>query len=107
MAKKSVLAREDHRRKCVKSSAKRVAKVKKEIKVALKKAMDGIDEGEVFSAMQQLNKLPRDTSKARLNKRCRLCGRPRSIYRKFGLCRICLRKAAMRGDIPGLVKASW
>ncbi len=45
--------------------------------------------------------------KVRRYSRCRLCGRPRAVFRKFGLCRICLRSLAHRGEIPGLVKASW
>ena len=55
----------------------------------------------------KLNKLPRDSSPARLTNRCSLTGRPKGYYRKFGLGRNKLREAAMRGDIPGLVKASW
>lgn len=58
-------------------------------------------------AVEKLNKKPRDESAARVQRRCRSCGRPRAVYRKFGLCRLCLRLAAMRGDVPGLVKASW
>ncbi len=45
--------------------------------------------------------------KVRENSRCLACGRPRSVYRKFNLCRICLRERALRGEIPGLTKASW
>jgi small subunit ribosomal protein S14 len=45
--------------------------------------------------------------KVRRYSRCRLCGRPRAVFRKFGLCRICLRSLAHRGEIPGVVKASW
>ena len=51
--------------------------------------------------------LPRDSSPSRQRNRCRLTGRPKGVYRKFGLCRNKLREAAMRGDIPGLSKASW
>jgi small subunit ribosomal protein S14 len=45
--------------------------------------------------------------KVRVRNRCRVCGRPRGYYRRFGLCRICLREYALEGKIPGLVKASW
>ena len=45
--------------------------------------------------------------KVRLRHRCRLCGRPRAFYRDFGLCRICFRQLALRGEIPGVVKSSW
>lgn len=58
-------------------------------------------------AMHRLNKLPRDSSPVRRRNRCRVTGRPRGYYRKFGLARNKLREAAMRGDVPGLRKASW
>ena len=55
----------------------------------------------------QLQKLPRDSSASRRRNRCNLTGRPHGFYRKFGLSRNKLREATMRGDVPGLVKASW
>ena len=58
-------------------------------------------------AVKQLQALPRNSSPSRLRNRCRLTGRPKGYYRKFGLGRNQLREAAMAGDIPGLVKASW
>ena len=58
-------------------------------------------------AMVKLSKLPRDGAKTRGRNRCKLTGRPHGYYRKFGLCRNKLREIAMRGDVPGLVKASW
>lgn len=58
-------------------------------------------------AMQQFHSLPRDASPARQRRRCRLTGRPHGYIRKFGLSRNKLREVAMRGDVPGLVKASW
>ena len=58
-------------------------------------------------AMLKLQKSHRDESAVRVRIRCRDCGRSRGILRKFGLCRIHLREAAMRGDVPGLKKASW
>lgn len=60
-----------------------------------------------WQAQVQLQKLPRDASPIRQQRRCRLTGRPHGVYRKFGLCRNQIRESAMRGDIPGLVKASW
>ena len=60
-----------------------------------------------MDAQRQLQKLPRDASPARVQRRCRLTGRPHAVYRKFGLCRNKLREATMRGDVPGLRKASW
>ncbi len=62
---------------------------------------------EKMAAVAKLSQSPRDESAVRVRTRCQLCGRPRAVYRKFGLCRIHLREAAMRGDVPGLVKASW
>jgi len=60
-----------------------------------------------WEAQSKLQKLPRDASPTRQRRRCRVTGRPHGVYRKFGLCRNKLREAAMRGDVPGLVKASW
>ncbi len=62
---------------------------------------------EKMAAVEKLQKLPRDSSSVRQQNRCRVTGRPHGVYRKFGLCRNKIREAAMRGDIPGLVKASW
>ncbi len=62
---------------------------------------------EKMEAVDKLQKLPRDSSSTRQHNRCRITGRPHGFYRKFGLSRIKLREAAMRGDVPGLVKASW
>ena len=58
-------------------------------------------------AVTKLNKSPRDESSVRVRRRCRICGRSRGVYRTFGLCRIHLREAFVRGDVPGLLKASW
>ena len=89
MAKESMKARERKRQKIV---AKYAAKRK-----SLKEAKDYVG----------LQKLPKNASPIRLHNRCKLTGRPKGFYRKFGLGRIKVREAAMRGDIPGLVKASW
>ena len=62
---------------------------------------------ERMAAQVQLAKLPRNASPTRLRNRCSLTGRPRGVFRKFGLARAKIREAAMRGDIPGLTKASW
>lgn len=55
----------------------------------------------------KLASMPRDGSLVRVRNRCQLCGRSRGVYRKFKLCRCCLRKLAVKGDVPGLKKASW
>lgn len=101
MAKKSMIAREAKRAKLVaKYSAKR-DELKKTI------SSQNSSEAEVWEATLQLQKIPRDASPSRVQRRCRVTGRPHAVYRKFGLCRHKLREAAMRGDVPGLVKASW
>lgn len=66
-----------------------------------------LTEEERMDAAMKLQKLPRDSSACRQRNRCRLTGRPHGYFRKFGLCRNKLRQAAMNGDVPGLVKASW
>ena len=60
-----------------------------------------------FKAMMDLQKLPRDSSRSRGRNRCAITGRPRGVYRKFGLCRNKLREIIMRGEAPGVVKSSW
>jgi small subunit ribosomal protein S14 len=60
-----------------------------------------------FAILSKLEKMPRDSSKVRLSRRCSITGRARGVNRKFGLCRNELRRRAMVGEVPGLVKASW
>ncbi len=66
-----------------------------------------LSDEERMDARLKLQQLPRNASPTRLRNRCKITGRPRGTYRKFGLARSKLREAAMRGEIPGLVKASW
>lgn len=101
MAKKSMIAREKKRAVTV----ARYAKKRSEIKAILGD-VNASDEDK-WEAQVALQKLPRDASPVRGRRRCQLTGRPHGVYRKFGLCRNKLREAAMRGDVPGLVKASW
>ncbi len=101
MAKKSMIAREVKREKLVNKYAVKRA----EIKAKMKNHDLSMEELELL--VVQLQKLPRDSSKVRQRNRCNLTGRPHGVYRKFGLGRNKLREAAMRGDIPGLRKASW
>ncbi len=91
-----------------KKRSKLVAKyaIKRAALKATVTSVDSTDE-ERWEAQLQLQKLPRDSSPSRQRNRCRVTGRPHGVYRKFGLCRNKLREAAMRGDVPGLVKASW
>jgi small subunit ribosomal protein S14 len=101
MAKLSMIARETKRTRTVKKYAARRAELKKIINDR-SAAYEQVD-----AALIALQKLPRDASPTRQRNRCRITGRPHGYYRKFGLARNKLREAAMRGDIPGLVKASW
>ena len=66
-----------------------------------------LDLEEKFSLIAQMEKMPRDSSHIRRTNRCQITGRARGTYRKFGLCRNKIRELAMRGEIPGLVMASW
>ncbi len=101
MAKKSMVNREARRAKLVKRHATK--------RTALKKIIASTDASyeEKQQAVVALQRLPRDSSASRQRNRCALTGRPRGVYRKFGLGRQKLREATMRGDVPGLRKASW
>jgi small subunit ribosomal protein S14 len=101
MAKTSMINRERKRNRLVKKYAAKRAELKSKI-IDLT-----LSEEERAGARRKLNMLPRDSSAVRLRNRCKLTGRPHGYYRKFGLGRNKLREAAMRGDVPGLVKASW
>jgi len=101
MAKRSMIEREKRRARTVKKYAAKRAELK-----AILADTSASDE-EKWEAQVALQKLPRDSSPVRLRRRCEITGRPNGVYRKFGLCRNKLRKAAMRGDVPGLVKSSW
>ena len=101
MAKLAVKLREQKRRKTVeKFKARRAALFEVLHNV---KASDEDKE----AARAKLQKLPRDASPTRLRNRCALTGRPRGVYRKFGLARNKLRELALRGEVPGIIKASW
>lgn len=101
MAKNSMIEREKKRAKIV---AKYAAK-----RAALKAIVNdrNVSEDERWEAQMKLQALPRNASPVRQQRRCSQTGRPHGVYRKFGLGRNKLREAAMRGDVPGLVKASW
>jgi len=101
MAKKSMIARDVKRTSIVAKFAVKRAELKAII------ANQESSEEEIWDAQVKLQKMPRDASPSRQRRRCRITGRPHGVYRKFGLCRNKLREAAMRGDVPGLVKASW
>ena len=101
MAKKSMVARENKRARTVAKYAAKRAKLKETIA-----DVNATDDAR-WEAQMALQKLPRNASPVRQQRRCKITGRPHGVYRKFGLCRNKLREAAMRGDVPGLVKSSW
>ena len=101
MAKTSVVNRDKKRREIVKKYA---ARRKELLEIA---GNQKISPEERYAAREKLQKLPRDASPVRLRNRCALTGRPRGVYRKFGLGRGKLRLIALHGEIPGVIKASW
>ena len=101
MAKKSMVAREVKRARTVAKYAARRAALKATI------GNPNASDEERYEAQLKLQALPRDASPTRLRNRCNISGRPHGFYRKFGLARNKLREATMRGEIPGLSKASW
>ena len=101
MAKKSMIARETKRAKTVAKFAARRAQLK-----AIIADVNASDDASWVSQIAYQN-LPRNGIPVRQQRRCQITGRPHGVYRKFGLCRNKLREAAMRGDVPGLVKSSW
>lgn len=101
MAKKSMIERELKRIKLVQRYAAKRADLKQIIRNV--KSTDA----ERAAAQEKLNAMPRDSSPSRLRSRCAITGRPHGVYKKFGLGRNKLREAAMKGEIPGLTKASW
>jgi small subunit ribosomal protein S14 len=101
MAKKSVIARERKREVLVEKYKEKRMK----LKVILNDPAASFEDKDLAS--MQLQKLPRDSSSVRLRNRCKITGRPHGYFRKFGLSRNMLRDATMRGDVPGMRKASW
>ena len=89
MARKSLIAREEKRRKLVEKYAEKRKQLKAE------------------GRWDELDKLPRNSSKVRLHNRCKLTGRPKGYMRRFGINRVKFREMALAGKIPGLTKASW
>lgn len=101
MAKLSLINREEKRRRLVKKYAAKRAELQAIIDDQSRSAEERMD------ARLKLQALPRNASPTRLRNRCKLTGRPRGVFRKFGLCRNKIRELAMQGEVPGVVKASW
>ena len=101
MARKSIINREEKRTKLVAKYAAKRAEL-----FAIINNVKLSDEEHV-AARSKLQALPRDSSPTRQRNRCALTGRPRGVFSKFGLCRLKLRESAMRGEVPGMTKASW
>ncbi len=101
MAKTSLIEREKKREALVKKYAAKRAELNAII------ADQSLSEEERYQARLKLQQLPRNASPTRLRNRCELTGRPRGTFRKFGLARNKLREIAMRGEVPGMTKASW
>ena len=101
MAKKSVIARDVKREEDI----TRYAVVRAKLKAVINSTDSSFDDKQ--KAFEKLNKLPRNSSSSRLTRRCKQCGRPHAVYRKFALCRICLRNILMLGQVPGGKKSSW
>lgn len=101
MAKLALKNREAKRARLVEKYAKKRAELKAIINDAK------LSDEERMQARLRLQSLPRNSSPVRQRNRCALTGRPRGVFRKFGLCRNKLRDIAMRGEVPGMIKASW
>ena len=101
MAKTSMVNRDIKREKLAKKFAAKRAELKKIV------SSQTASYEEKIQAAEKLQKLPRDSSPSRQRNRCEISGRPRGVYRKFGLARVKVREVANRGEIPGLGKASW
>ncbi|WP_133128777.1 30S ribosomal protein S14 [Legionella nagasakiensis] len=100
MAKKSIIARESKKGRLVDKYRSRRSELKNIIK-----SSDDFDT--IMAAQAKLAKLPVNSNPVRHTTRCQQCGRPHAVYRKFGLCRICLRQQLMTGNVTGGRKSSW
>ena len=101
MAKLALINRDEKRRQMVEKYAKKRAEL-----IAIINNVS-LSDVERYEARLRLQKLPRDASPVRLRNRCQITGRPRGVFRKFGLGRLKLRDLVMKGEVPGMVKASW
>lgn len=106
MAKKSVIAREHKRERLRERFSGKINLLKKKVEASY-----GSEDPKIVSeaeeAQRRLQKIKRNAFRVRRRRRCRVCGRPRAVYRRFELCRIHLREALMKGDVSGAAKSSW
>ena len=101
MAKTSQVLRDERRSKLIAKHAEKRAELRKKLKDP------GIPSEEKFEIQAQFARLPRNSCPTRLTRRCRLTGRSRGVYQKFGLSRIALREMTLSGELPGMRKSSW
>ena len=101
MAKQSSIQKNNNRKRIVKKFSKKRQNLKKKI------MQKDLSMEERFKIQSKLNELPRNSSRVRVRNRCKLTGRTRGVYRKFGLSRIKIRELSMAGALPGVVKSSW
>jgi small subunit ribosomal protein S14 len=101
MATKAKIATNEKRKKLAAKYAQKRAALKAVI------SNPKANEADKVAAIAKLNSLPRNSSRQRVRNRCALTGRPRAVYRKFGLSRIAIREKGLAGEIPGLTKSSW
>ena len=105
MAKKSIRARELKRIKTVSRLGQKRDAIKQGLKAEY--AKENPDYDRIDELNLKLNKMPRNASVIRVQRRCNCCGRPRAVHRRFGLCRLCLRQRLMNGEVSGGTKSSW
>lgn len=105
MAKKSLIARELKKIKVASRLGKKKEAIKNELKSEF--AKENPDYVRIDELNLKMNKMPRNSSVTRVQRRCNCCGRPRAVIRRFGLCRICLRQRLMNGEVSGGTKSSW
>ena len=101
MARKSVLIRNENRRKLIDRYAARRTELRKILKDA------NASNEDKMKAQEDMQKLPRDSCAVRYRNRCKITGRPRGVYRRFGISRSVLRELVLNGDVPGVTKSSW
>ncbi|MCP5059820.1 MAG: 30S ribosomal protein S14 [bacterium] len=101
MAKKSQVLRDQKRRRLITKYAERRAELRKRLNDP------NVDVDEKYEIQAEFAKMPRNSCPTRLTRRCRISGRSKAVYRKFGLSRIALREMTLRGELPGMRKSSW